>query len=81
MSTTQELIDWLKKPLGQYEGNATIHGRVLDREECDSVVIRFETSEKMYVALRSLSNNPLVTVCGNSRSLIRESIKEWEGLK
>lgn len=89
MSTTQELIDWLKSPCESYEGGLahnTYEGHLLDREERDAVVARLEAAEKTAVALAPFANPPktgygarIIHECCYSEA--KNAVETWWGLK
>jgi hypothetical protein len=73
MTKTNELIAWLKTAQEPH---------LLDREECDSIIIRLEAAENMAEALDKLAKLGNGDIYGNSigNVIAQDALKEWRDL-
>jgi hypothetical protein len=78
MTTTKELIEWLKTPQEPH---------ILDREECDAVIARLEAAGRMAEAHKMIvwlgANAKCMDCCDSVRTkeIAKATLTEWENLK
>lgn len=82
MSKAKEIIEMLKRPLGNYH-HLHMHqlymGHLLDREECDSVIAIIEAGSRLADVLYEIGVENLGRL--SDREMAKRALKDWENIE